>query len=181
MNNTLQHIPLLPLLAMLFFASCQEPQARRPIQAKTGSWIAESVKRNTQLLQLEEQQIQHIMATDSIPKYRASDVGFWYRLVTTNKQENYQPQTEDLVHFAYTVYHLNGSPIYPTQKLQYKVDKQQLFPGLRAAVKLLKKGETGEFLLPSYMGYGYHGDEKNIGSNTPIKIRVTIFDIQKEE
>lgn len=169
------------VLAVLLAASCQRLEPRRPIQAHTGSWIEGSVKRNMALLQKEEAQIQQIIAKDTLAPYQMSEDGFWYRISVANPKEQYRPQPEDIVKIEYTMYTLEGKSIYAPIQHSYKVDKEQLFPGLRAGVKLLKAGETGEFLLPSFMGYGYHGDEKKIGSNTPIKLRLTIFEVLKHQ
>ena len=50
--------------------------------------------------------------------------------------------------------------------------------GLRDGIKLMKKGETITFLFPSHMAYGYHGDDKKIGTNEPLICTVTLNDIK---
>jgi gliding motility-associated peptidyl-prolyl isomerase len=65
--------------------------------------------------------------------------------------------------------------------LTYKVDKQDLFPGLRNSIKLLKENESATFLFPSSLSYGYHGDNNKIGVNVPIKSTITILNIDKQK
>ena len=36
------------------------------------------------------------------------------------------------------------------------------------------------FLFPSHMAYGYHGDDRRIGTNEPIICTVTLNDIKNE-
>ena len=61
------------------------------------------------------------------------------------------------------------------------VDKQELFLGLRDAVKMLKEKERATFLFPSSIAFGYHGDENKIGSNVPLKSTITILQIEKQQ
>ena len=63
---------------------------------------------------------------------------------------------------------------------KYKVDKQELFPGLRNSVKLLKENETATFLFPSSLGYGYPGDGDKIGINMPLKSTIAVVKIEKQ-
>ncbi|CAN0595450.1 unnamed protein product, partial [Ectocarpus sp. 12 AP-2014] len=59
--------------------------------------------------------------------------------------------------------------------------KQELFLGLREAIKMLKENERATFLFPSSIAYGYHGDENKIGTNVPIKSTITILQIEKQQ
>lgn len=52
--------------------------------------------------------------------------------------------------------------------------------GLRDGIKLMHKTEKVNFLFPSHMGYGYHGDDKKIGTNQPIIVTVTLNDFKPE-
>jgi FKBP-type peptidyl-prolyl cis-trans isomerase len=61
------------------------------------------------------------------------------------------------------------------------VDKQNLFPGLRNSIKLLREGETATFLFPSSMAFGYHGDNNKIGTNIPLKSTITLLKIEKQK
>ena len=64
--------------------------------------------------------------------------------------------------------------------IKYKVDKQELFQGLRNSVKLLKENETATFLFPSSLAYGYHGDDKKIGVSVPIRVTISLLEIEKQ-
>ncbi|HSR61466.1 MAG TPA: FKBP-type peptidyl-prolyl cis-trans isomerase, partial [Robiginitalea sp.] len=94
----------------------------------------------------------------------------------------YKPQPDDLVTLRYNLTTWNNDTLYREAEigtLRYKVDKQELFPGLRNSVKLLQEGETAVFLFPSSLGYGYHGDNDRIGPNLPLKSRITLLKIEK--
>jgi hypothetical protein len=44
----------------------------------------------------------------------------------------------------------------------------------------MHKKEKVNFLFTSHMGYGYHGDEKKIGTNMPLLCIVTLRDFKSE-
>jgi len=176
----MKQILIIVLLITVF--SCGGPEARRPVKVKTGN-LKSSVDRNRKLLALEEAMISKIIEADSAHTYTNSATGSWYYHVVENTTDTYTPLPDDLVTMSYNIVSFNNDTIYSMEDigvLKYKVDKQELFPGLRHSVKLLKKGETATFLYPSSLAYGYHGDEQKIGVNVPIKATVTLFEIEKQ-
>jgi gliding motility-associated peptidyl-prolyl isomerase len=85
---------------------------------------------------------------------------------------------------SYNILSLNNDTIYSKEEigtLTYKVDKQELFQGLRDAIKLLKENEKATFLFPSSLAFGYHGDNDRIDSNLPIKSTIEIFKIEQKQ
>lgn len=61
------------LLTVLFLCACKQPEARKPISVKSGSFIDVSVKRNKELLAKEEAEILRRIALDSTINYKASE------------------------------------------------------------------------------------------------------------
>jgi gliding motility-associated peptidyl-prolyl isomerase len=173
------------LLVLLFvgLASCGGPEPRKPIKVRTGSFMKESVERNKALLAQEEADIKQIMAKDSTKTYHASASGSWFYYDVQNDKTDYFPKPDDLVTFAYNIVSFDNDTIYSREDLgvqKYKVDKQELFPGLRNSIKLLKENETATFFFPSSLAYGYHGDDNKIGHNIPLKSTITILQIEKQ-
>ena len=83
--------------------------------------------------------------------------------------------------YDYEIKDINGNIIYSQLDLkpqQYVVDKQAIMIGLRDGIKLMQKGEKVTFLFPSHMAFGYHGDNKKIGTNEPLICTVTLNDIK---
>lgn len=172
------------LLLLIFIFSCNGPEPRKPVQRKSGSFFKASVERSRRLLALEEQQIQQIIKQDSLKHYEHSAAGSWYHYITVNDTATYTPKTDDLVLLSYNILTLNNDTIYSQEQigtLSYKVDKQELFQGLRDAVKLLKENEKATFLFPSSLAFGYHGDNERIGSNVPIKSTVELLKIEQKQ
>ena len=134
---------LLSLICCIALLSCKSPEARRPVQTKSGSFIKESAKRNKKLYEEEKLTIQKLIEADSENSYIASDLGFWYYYNT--KQDTTLTQTPkfgDTISFTYNVEHLNGTSILSEEEngLQhYIVDKtnQELVSGIREGLKLM--------------------------------------------
>lgn len=178
MKNFLYLIPILSLIA------CGEPEPRRPVKTQSGSLINASVQRNIELLNQEEQIIQEIIANDTLHHYLASDTGSWYFYSVINEESDYTPLPGDLVTLNYNLVSLENDTIYSMEEIGtiiYKVDKQEVFPGLRNSVKLLKVNETATFFFPSAMAYGYHGDNNKIGPNVALKSTIGILKIDKQK
>jgi|SRR5690554_1427592 len=170
------------LILLLSLTFCGSPEPRRPVKVKTGNILKESVVRNKALLAHEEELIQEIIRKDSANTYRASGGGTWFHYINRNEKDDYYPNTDDLVTFRYNIMSLENDTIYTEEELgtiTYKVDKQELFQGLRNSIKLLKEHESATFLIPSSMAYGYHGDKDKIGVNIPIKTTITLLKIDK--
>ncbi|MGM0934210.1 MAG: gliding motility-associated peptidyl-prolyl isomerase GldI [Bacteroidota bacterium] len=174
------------LLTILMLGACKSPEARYPVSQNSGSYIRESVERNRELVAAEEEYIKDLMEEDSATEYLASNDGFWYyyNKRSTDSSNTEMPEFGDLVKFDYSLSTLDGEPIYeegekPTR--EYAVDQEELFSGLRQGLKLMKEGETVTFLFPSHKAYGYYGDKNKIGTNVPVKAKVTLHDINKNE
>lgn len=180
MNKSLTLITIL-----LFCFACKTPEARKPISVKTGSFIDQSVERNKKLNAKEQAQFNQIMSANSSYEYLASENGFWYYYNTkTNEAIAPTPNYGDIVNYSYTLKDLKGNLIYPVdnfKNLNYAMDRQELFTGLREGLKLMKPGETVTFLFPSQKAYGYYGDENKIGTNIPLIAEVTVNSITKTE
>lgn len=170
---------------ILLFTACKTPEARKPVAVKTGSFIDESVARNIKLNKKEHALIEQIMLRNKDNDYIASETGFWYYYNTKITQDTLaKPIIGDIVNYSYNLKDLKGNLIYPEHQfknLNYAIDKQELFTGLREGLKLMKSGETVTFLFPSQKAYGYYGDEDKIGTNIPLIAKVTLNSISKSQ
>ncbi len=172
------------IFLLIALSSCSGPEPRKPVQTKSGSFFKASVERSRKLLEAEERKIQDIIKNDSLKHYNQSASGSWFHYLAVNDTISYTPQTDDLVVMNYDILTLDNETIYSRKEIgvvTYKVDRQELFQGLRDAVKLLKEHERATFLFPSSLAYGYHGDENKIGSNVPLKATITILQIEKQQ
>lgn len=171
------------LFSLLILGACGGPEPRKPVQVKSGSFYKASVERSKRILEVETKVIQELIEKDSLQEYLTSTSGFWYTYEIEKDSLTYLPNTNDILLLTYNIMSLKGDTIYKTGDIglvEHAVDKSQLFPGLRNAVKLLEKDEKATFIFPSGQAYGYKGDNNKIGPNIPIKASVTILEIKKD-
>ena len=172
------------LLFSALITSCKSPEARKPIQSQSGTFIKESAERNKKLYEEEKDYIEKIIAKDSTHNYITSESGFWYFYNKRDTTSSDMPNPGDIVKFTYDIKDLNGSLILSEKDnglQQYKVDQsnQELISGVRDGIKLMKEGETVTFLFASYKAYGYYGIEQKLGTNIPVQSTVTLHSIEQ--
>jgi len=168
---------------LLCLVACKGPEPRKPVKVKSGSYFTETVERNKKLLAQEEALIQEIIKADTAHAYMSSSSGFWYHYEIAQDSTRTLPQPDDEVILVYNIMTFTNDTIYTHDDIgvvQMLVDKEQLFPGMRGAVKLLREGERATFLFPSSQAYGYHGDTNKIPPMTPLKSSVEIIKINKK-
>jgi gliding motility-associated peptidyl-prolyl isomerase len=145
--------------------------------------MKKSAERNKKLIATEEGQIEALIKSNPKIKYLASTKGYWYTYVTQNIQDTLTPKKGDVAFFDYEIKDLKGNVIYSELELRpqtYAVDKQNIMTGLREGIKLMHKNEKVIFLFPSHIAFGYHGDNKKIGTNQPLMCTVTLHDFLPE-
>lgn len=172
------------IILILSIISCKSPEARRPVNQKSGTFIQESVKRNKKIVAAEEKAIMDIMVKDSANSYISSPNGFWYYYNKKDTTNTKKPIFGDVVQFEYNLRTLNGKQIYSDEEIPrttYVMDQEELFTGLREGLKLMREGETVTFLFPSHKAFGYYGDKKRIGTNVPVISTVTLYSITAKE
>ncbi len=175
---------LLILAFCLAIVSCKSPEARRPVQSSSGSFINKSAERNKELFEKEKAKITTIIEEDTAHNYITSNSGFWYYYNHQDTLQTKMPTIGDRITFTYDVKYLNGASILSENEIglqDYIVDQsnQDLISGLRDGVKLMKMGETITFLFPSYKAYGYYGITDKLGANIPIQCTVTLKNINQ--
>jgi gliding motility-associated peptidyl-prolyl isomerase len=181
MKNT---ISTLAVVLLVVISGCQNKQeARRPISHSSGSFMKQSMDRNKKLIAGEEAEIARVIRQNKRVKFIASTKGFWYSYIATNTKDTLTPKKGDVALFDYEVKDLKGRIIYSQSELgpqTYFVDKQNIMTGLREGIKLMHRNEKINFLFTSHIAYGYHGDNKKIGTNKPLLCIVTLRDFMSE-
>lgn len=177
-------IIILNCILCLVFASCKQHQdARRPVSRASGVFMKKSAQRNKKLVATEEDLIKDLMKKNPKINYFASTKGFWYSYETRNEVDSLTPKKGDVAFFNYELKDLKGTIIYSEVELRpqvYRVDKQEIMTGIREGIKLMRKNEKINFLFPSHIAYGYHGDNKKIGPNQPLICTVTLNNFKPE-
>ncbi len=176
---------LFVFLVTILVSSCKQHQeARKPISQASGTFMRKSVVRNKKLVANEEGQIDSIIKSNPNVKYTASTKGYWYTYLIQNKLDTLTPKKGDVAFFNYEIKDIKGNVIYSEIELgpqTYAVDKQNIMTGLREGIKLMHKNDKINFLFPSHIAYGYHGDSKKIGINQPLLCTVTLHNFISEK
>lgn len=171
-------ISLYTLLFTVLLAGCKHhEEARKPISRASGTFMKKSADRNKKLVANEEDVIKKIIKTNPKVKYYATRKGYWFSYDEKNNTDTATPKKGDIAYFNLEVKDINCKIIYSEADLgpqTYYVDKQDIMMGLRDGIKYMKKNETVTFLFPSHIAYGYHGDNKKIGTNQPLICTVTL-------
>ena len=175
---------LFVFLAAVLVSSCKQSQeARRPVSQASGTFMKKSAERNKKLIATEEGQIDSLIKSNPKVKYMASSKGYWYTYLVQNPTDTLTPKKGDVAFFNYEIKDLKGNIIYSEGELKpqtYAVDKQNIMTGLREGIKLMHKNEKVVFLFPSHIAYGYHGDDKKIGTNQPLFCTVSLHNFISE-
>jgi gliding motility-associated peptidyl-prolyl isomerase len=186
MNKRIGHF--LPLfLTLLILSSCSTPEARRPVQVRSGSFIQQSAQRSKKLLAEEEKLIEKLIAQDSSQAYIRSGNGYWYTVIErdssllSEKPENFLPTKGDRTQIRLEYQKLNGSPYYLADTLRYYVDEQAVFPGLQSSIKEMYPGDKLRFFFPSALAFGYPGDGDQIAPNSPIRAEIELLELIKKQ
>lgn len=173
------------IVLFTFFISCkQDQEARRPISQASGSFMKKSIERNKKLISTEEDRIDSIIKSQPKNKYYTSKKGFWYTYKIQNTLDSLTPKRGDVAIFNYEIKDFKGKIIYSEAELNtqtYTVDKQNIMTGLREGIKLMHKSEKVIFLFPSHTAYGFHGDNKKIGTNQPLICTVKLHSFAPEK
>lgn len=170
------------LLIGILLVACAEQEARKPIYRSNKKGLEQSIDRNKKINDQQQLLFEKVIEKDSLLKFNSSPVGYWYAF-KEKTQASLRPERGDWVKFSYTIENLDGTIIYDEMELgtvDYLVDKEELLPALRYAVKDLSVGDIGVFLMPSFLGYGYQGDGEKIGINQPLRLTIQLKDLKKE-
>ena len=162
-----------------------QSSVRQPISHnKKTTGDEKSVNLSKNLKQREEDYIKNMIAKDSLHQYIDSGHGFWFYYLEQNIQDTIYPKTGDKVTLNYEIRDLSNNIIYSSKEIgkkTYYVNHENIFRGFIEAIPLLKTNEEAWFLFPSNAAYGFHGDDKRIGQNIPLKMRIKIYQIEKQK
>ncbi len=170
------------VLIGVLLVACGNPKPRKPIMRTGTVDMSKSVALNKQIFSLESARFQEIREQDTVHTYKNSQYGFWYAYDSERSTDSIVPVSGDEVIFLYDVKSIEGELIYSKEELGekiYVVDHQDFMQGIQEGIKFMKVDEKVIFLLPSQKAYAYYGDEKKIGSNTPLIVTVELLEIKK--
>ncbi len=169
------------LFFLLYITNCRKIEHRNPVNLDEERFINKSILRNIEVNKIEKELFLKIIKNDSMSKYKMTKKGFWFKILKKSAQE-LKPKTGDEVTFIYNIFDLSGNDLYNDDNLKpikYIIDKEDIIPALRYGIKELNVKESGVFLMPSFLCYGYQGDGEKIIANQPLILEINLISLNK--
>lgn len=148
----------------------QYEQAKPP--AKT------SVEAHREFLAKEQEAIKAYIAERQLDMQR-NGTGIHYQI--ENADSFSRPvRPGDVVRYTYRISLLNGTELYRSdeQGVTLRIDREDAEIGLHDALKLMRLGESGLFILPSHRAFGVAGDQHKVPPFTALLYELEVLEIQ---
>lgn len=85
------------------------------------------------------------------------------------------------VQIAYTISLLDGTVCYDSKQggnREFCVGKDDVESGIHQAIQLMRLGDKGLFILPSYLAHGIAGDQDKIPPGAVVVYDITLLRVQ---
>ncbi len=164
---------LVTLIMGCLFVSCTKTAPQLP--TNKGNVVDKNISNLlevNQKLAIKEDSVLMIFAKKTDPKFKKSEIGFWYKVdVPTNAE---LIKDKDACKLSCTSLSLDMKVIQ-TEKVQIVIGKKQLVLGLEEGLKLLHRGESATFIIPWYLAYGRNGKGSHVKPYTSIIYQIVLF------
>lgn len=165
-----------PLFLILVLSSCaKNSQVHPPVGGLLSQTdLVRSRNRAKILNETERAQIQDWIKSQN-EKFYPMAMNYWSNqpeLILQNKK----PEGTS-VSYSYELYDFDQTKIYPEPVIRKNVQIGN-FQDLKAvenAVRYLKSGQEATLLVPSSLAFGNYGDNKKIGNDIPLIIKINVF------
>lgn len=154
------------LFLLIFLSSCKKPSAQYPSNKidRIDSTEVFLKDYNQEIIQKEDSAILVLVSAQSI-QFKKSSSGIWY--FTQKSTLNPLLTNDSVATISYKMYSLRGELLYEEENLEVQFEKKEVISGLEEALKLMHKGETARFIIPSYLAFGAEGTDL-IPPYTPV-------------
>lgn len=175
----------LSLLFILSLASCKQspdgPDSQLLIQEPRREKRENNIEAHRQFLQKEIESIKAYIADRDLDLQR-NGTGIHYQ-IDGERGEGPLAASGDLVRYHYEISLLNGSILYKSEEnnaAQLLIDRQDAEIGLHDALKLMRVGDKGFFILPSHRAFGVAGDQNKVPPFTALVYKLEVLEIQNQ-
>ncbi len=172
------------LFSLIALASCNPTENSKDIklldQRENRPAQQSSIEAHRDFLKKEVESIKTYIAERELDLDR-NGTGIFYQIDSLGAGEN--PQTNDEVSYRYKISMLNGALLYASpegKNAQLRIDREDAEIGLHEALKMLRVGDKGLFILPSHRAFGVAGDQNKVPPFTALVYELELIDIQKQ-
>ncbi|WP_419867901.1 FKBP-type peptidyl-prolyl cis-trans isomerase [Chryseobacterium sp. CT-SW4] len=108
-------------------------------------------------------------------KFYSTQLNYWADKEGFDKRE--KRQDNSLVSYSYDLYDFDQTKIYdqPIQRRDAKFGHFDELKAVENALRFMQDGEEVTLLVPSSLAYGTYGDEKKIGNDIPLIIKLKVL------
>lgn len=176
MNGRLGIWALVIMLCGILF-SCHE-QAQKPVPVDDTKLKESLEKANRYLINDEEEDIQNYITRHQLNMV-STGTGLRYQIIKKGDGELIRPgQT---VTMEYVLYNVMGDEVYSSEHdgdMKFVVGCADVVSGLDEAMCYLHQGDVAKLIIPSHLGYGLLGDQKNIPERSTLIYTVKIIKVE---
>jgi len=166
------------LFLMLFVASCGDKKPK-PVAVTQQSNLDESLeKANRYLVNEEEEEIQNYINRHHYQPV-ATGTGLRYQVLHHGQGDTIAEG--QLVTLEYELKNIMGDVIYNSENdgaKSFVVGHGDVETGLDEAVRHLRQGDIAVVIIPSHLGYGLHGDQKDIPGCSTLIYMLKVVDVK---
>lgn len=127
----------------------------------------------------EETKIVEYGQTNSLTLTKNASTGIYYNISKTNSAGLAVSSAYDLL-LAYSLKTIDGKEIAKADSAMFNFYTTKVFDGFRYALLLLKEGEKGTFLIPSYQAY-YESPPAGVEKYAVIVAEIELLDLLSED
>ena len=175
----------LSLLFILSLASCKQspdgPDSQLLIQEPRREKRENNIEAHRQFLQKEIESIKAYIKDRNL-ELKRNGTGIHYQ-IDGERGEGPLAESGDLVRYYYEISLLNGSVLYKSKEneaAELLIDRQDAEIGLHDALKLMRVGDKGFFILPSHRAFGVAGDQNKVPPFTALVYKLEVLEIQNQ-
>ncbi len=171
---------LVLLLAMACKPGTESQEASEFNQDPPRKSRESSIEAHRAIVQKEVASIQAYIKDRDLDLAR-NGTGIYYQIDSLGEGES--PVTGDEVIYNYKISMLNGSVLYQNEDRPARllIDQEDAEIGLHEALKMLRLGDKGFFILPSHRAFGVAGDQNKVPPFTALVYQLEIIEIQKQQ
>ena len=113
---------------------------------------------------------------------KRNGTGIYYSIDSTEARGP-MAKEGDLVYYYFSISMLNGSQLYQSDSSKAAsllIDREDAEIGLHDALKLMRVGDKGFFILPSHRAFGVAGDQNKVPPFTALVYKLEVLEIQNQ-
>jgi peptidyl-prolyl cis-trans isomerase A (cyclophilin A) len=167
------------LFIFLLIASCNQEPIRNQPSAKE---IKEKLIEHNQKKVRTEDEILDSFVSENYSNAQKTETGLRYVIFPATNRSDLIPGKAQRVTIDYDIELLNGEVIYSTKKEglpeKFRIEHEDAPAGLHEGLQIMHLGDSAVFIMPSYLAYGFTGDQLNIGQNAMLVYKVVLIEIE---